>query len=149
MSEIEEIRIKKVHTLLDLIIAAVVTAAGVGVYFVLPGWGILFCFIGILLFVFFKRSCRRVGDSLPLKARSLDIAPEAREGIINFLEQKAETLDFAESAEGDHLYLEAYYNAERQVAYARLYDVAENRFEPATEMVELHGPMAEKLIGKL
>ena len=45
---IMEIKIKKVHTLLDLVISAVVLAAGIGVYFVLPGWGILFGLIGIL-----------------------------------------------------------------------------------------------------
>lgn len=46
MDATEEIRIKKVHTFLDLAIATVVFAAGVGVYFLLPGWGILFCLIG-------------------------------------------------------------------------------------------------------
>lgn len=38
MDATEEIRIKKVHTFLDLAIATVVFAAGVGVYFPLPGW---------------------------------------------------------------------------------------------------------------
>lgn len=49
-----EFKIRKVHTVLDLVISAVVLAAGVGLYFVLPGWGILFALIGILLFTFYK-----------------------------------------------------------------------------------------------
>ena len=51
-----EFKIRKVHTVLDLVISAVVLAAGVGLYFVLPGWGILFALIGILLFTFYKRA---------------------------------------------------------------------------------------------
>ena len=149
MSTIEEIRIKKVHTLLDLTIATIVTAAGVGTYFILPGWGILFCFIGILLFVFYKRANKRVGESALLKEKSLDLTPECRNGIINFLDGKADNLELPISTEGDHLYLEVYYNSDEQLAYARLYDVAENRFEPATEMMELRGAKAQTLIARL
>ena len=123
MNTVEEIRIKKVHTFLDLAIAAVVFAAGVGVYFLLPGWGILFCLIGIVLFAFYKRANKRVGENTPL--------------------------EFTTSLEGDHLYLEVYYNTEVPVAYARLYDVAENRFEPTMAMMELRGSRAQILIDKL
>ena len=89
MAATEEIRIKKVHTFLDLAIAAVVFAAGVGVYFILPGWGILFCLIGVLLFVFYKRASKRVGESKLLKEKSLDIAPECRNSLVIFLEGKS------------------------------------------------------------
>lgn len=89
MAATEEIRIKKVHTFLDLAIAAVVFAAGVGVYFILPGWGILFCLIGVLLFVFYKRASKRVGESTLLKEKSLDIAPECRNSLVIFLEGKS------------------------------------------------------------
>lgn len=149
MGTTEEIKIKKVHTFFDLAIASIVVAAGVGIYPLLPGWGILFCFIGVLLFVFFKRANKRVGEGTLLKEKSLDIAPEYRSGIIDFLQHKTKVLDFATTSEGDHLYLEVYYNTERPVAYVRLYDVAKNRFDAATEMVELQGPMAVKIISKL
>lgn len=149
MNTVEEIRIKKVHTFLDLAIAAVVFAAGVGVYFLLPGWGILFCLIGIVLFAFYKRANKRVGENTLLKEKHLDLAPECRSGIMAFLDQKSDSLEFTTSLEGDHLYLEVYYNTEVPVAYARLYDVAENRFEPTMAMMELRGSRAQILIDKL
>ena len=149
MGTTEEIQIKKVHTFLDLAIAAVVFAAGVGIYFLLPGWGILFCLIGVLLFVFYKRANKRVGDSALLKEKSLDIAPECRDSIIGFLEGKSDELELHAASEGDHLYLEVYFNTEEKLAYARLYDVAENRFEPATDMKELQDSRALTLITKL
>ena len=144
-----EIKIKKVHTFLDLSVATVVFAAGVGIYFLLPGWGILFCLIGVLLFVFYKRANKRVGDSALLKEKSLDIAPECRDSIIGFLEGKSDELELHAASEGDHLYLEVYFNTEEKLAYARLYDVAENRFEPATDMKELQDSRALTLITKL
>lgn len=149
MDATEEIRIKKVHTFLDLAIATVVFAAGVGVYFLLPGWGILFCLIGVLLFVFYKRANKRVGESVLLKEKTLDLALESRNGIINFLDGTTDKLELPAASEGDHLYMEVYFNAEMQVAYAKLYDVAENRFEPATKMKEIRGSRAQTLITKL
>lgn len=146
MDTTEEIRIKKVHTFLDLAVSAAVFAAGVGVYFILPGWGILFCLVGVLLFAFYKRGVRRVGENVPLKENSMDLAPQCRSGIIDFLDGKTDNLELTKASEGDHLYLEAYFNAEQKLAYARLYDVAENRFEPATRMKEIRGSRANTLI---
>ena len=94
MGPTEEIKIKKVHTFLDLAIASIVLAAGIGLYFLLPGWGILFCLIGVLLFVFYKRANKRVGESTLLKEKSLDINPEYRSRIIDFLENNTDVLDF-------------------------------------------------------
>ncbi len=149
MNTTEEIKIKKVHTFLDLAIASVVTAAGVGLYFLLPGWGVLFCLIGILLFAFYRRANKRVGERTLLKEASLDIDPGCRSGILDFLGGKADTMECEAASEGSHLYLQVYYNADETVAYAQLYDVAENSFEPATGMTELRGPKAQTLIGKL
>ena len=144
-----EIKIKKVHTLLDLVISAVVLAAGVGLYFVLPGWGVLFCLIGILLFAFYKRSYRRIGERTSLKQKDQDLAVENRDNVMAFLEGKSADLSLSPAGEGDHLWLDAYYNADAAVAYAQLYDVADNRFDPATQLVELKGDKALKLIAQL
>ena len=149
MSATEEIKIKKVHTFLDLAVATVVFAAGIGLYFLLPGWGLLLCLIGILLFAFYKRADRRVGERTRLKEKTLDLSPGCRQGVVDFLDGKADGLELPAAAEGDYLYLEVYFNADRQVAYARLYDVAENRFEPATAMTMLQGARAQTLITKL
>ena len=45
--------------------------------------------------------------------------------------------------------LEIYYNARASVAYAQLFDFSNYTYEPATDIVELRGPRAGKLIGKL
>lgn len=149
MGATEEIKIKKVHTFLDLAIATVVFVAGIGVFFLLPGWGVLFCLIGVLLFAFYKRAYKRVGENAVLKEQSLDVALEGRKGIVDFLEGRGDKLDLPAASEGDHLYLEVYYNAREPLAYARLYDMAENSFEPATGMKELKGSKAQTLIAKL
>lgn len=144
-----EIRIKKVHTLLDLVVSVAVIAAGVGLYFVLPGWGILFCLIGVLLIVFWKRASKRVGESTLLKEIDVDLVPECRDALIGFLEGDGELPELSKSDDGDHLWMEVFFNKDEKVAYARLYDVAANNFEPATGMLELRGPKAEKLISRI
>lgn len=144
-----EIKIKKVHTLLDLVISAVVLAIGVGVYYVLPGWGILLGLIGILLFAFYKRSYRRVGDRTSLKQKDRDLARESRDAAMAFLQGRSDELQLSPAGDGDHLWLDVYYNAESAVAYAQLFYVAENRFDPATQLVELKGDKARKLIAQL
>ena len=103
MGTTEEIKIKKVHTFLVLAIASIVLAAGIGLYFLLPGWGILFCFICVLLFVFYKREDKRVGEATLLKEKTLDIDPKYRSGIIDFLEDNTDVLDFETTSEADHL----------------------------------------------
>ena len=147
MSATEEI--KKVHTFLDLAIATVVFAAGIGFYFLLPGWGILFCLIGVLLFVFYKRAYKRVGESTLLKEKSLECALECMNGIIDFLGGKADNLELKTAPEGDHLYLETFFNANAQLVYVQLYEVKENNFIPITDMVEFKGNKAQILITKL
>jgi hypothetical protein len=149
MNTTGEIKIKKDHTLLDLVISSAVFAAGVGLYFVLPGWGILFCLIGVLLFVFYKRANKRVGGSTLLKETSLDVDLEYRDSLKAFLSDGAELPAFELSKEGDHLYFETFHNEEAKVAYAQLFDVADNKFEAVTDIVELRGSRAEKLISKL
>ena len=144
-----EISIKKVHTLLDLVVSALVTAAGIGLYFVLPGWGILFCLIGVLLFLFYKRAYKREGVSTLLKEKSLDISRECLNGIIDFLGGATGDLELSAALDEDHLYLETFFNANAQQAYVRLYEVKENSFIPITEMVELKGAKAQTLITKL
>ena len=144
-----EFKIRKVHTVLDLVISAVVLAAGVGLYFVLPGWGILFALIGILLFTFYKRANMCVGDKTLLKEKTLDLATDIREQLTAFLSGQADIPELTPSGEDEHLYLEVYYNADAAVVYAQLFDFSNYTYEPATEIVELRGEKAEKLIGKL
>ena len=50
---------------------------------------------------------------------------------------------------GGIIRIEVYHNADAALAYARLFDFSNYTYEPATDLVELRGPRAEKLITKL
>ena len=144
-----EIKIKKVHTALDIIVSVIVFASGIGLYFLLPGWGILFCLIGVLLFVFWKRADKRVGESTVLKEKAADVDLDCRESIIGFLEGENEVPQIREANAGDHIWMDVFYNKAASVAYVQLYDVAENSFEEATGLIELRGDRADKLISAI
>ena len=45
--------------------------------------------------------------------------------------------------------MEVYYNVDASIAYAQLFDFSNYTYEPATEIVELRGPKADKLISKI
>lgn len=149
MGNSSEIIIKRTHTLTDILLSTAVFAAGVGTYFVLPGWGILFCFVGVLLFAFRKSGIIRTGDGTRLREKSLDLPVSCRDSILSFLEGGTTLPDLVPCEDNEHLYLEVYYNAEAKVAYAKLYDVAPCSFEQATPYIEVRGERAELLIGKL
>ena len=51
--------------------------------------------------------------------------------------------------EGGSVRLDVYYNQAMDIAYAQLYDFCNYTYEPATEVVELRGEMADRLISKL
>ena len=53
------------------------------------------------------------------------------------------------SINGGVIRLEVYYNADASLAYAQLFDFSNYTYEPATGIVELRGPKADKLITKL
>ena len=50
---------------------------------------------------------------------------------------------------GGIIRIEVYHNADAALAYAQLFDFSNYTYEPATDLVELRGPRAEKLITKL
>lgn len=144
-----EIKIKPVHTLKDLIFSALVVAAGIGLFFVATGWGILFCLIGVLMFVFYKGAYKRVGESTRLSQKTVDLSPDYRQSVVDFLEGKDVDPEIVVFCDGDHLYLDVYFNSDMTLAYAKLFDVSNNNFEPVIGFVELHGEKAKKLVGKL
>lgn len=50
---------------------------------------------------------------------------------------------------GGIIRLEVYYRAAASVAYAQLFDFSNYTYQPATGIVELRGPKADKLITEL
>lgn len=144
-----EINIKSVHTVKDLVISAIVLAAGIGLYFVNTGLGVIIGVCGLLLLLFYKTGHKREGEDILLRKKAIDVAHRCRESLKGFLEGKDVEPEINTNENGGVIRLEIYYNADAAVAYAQLFDFSNYTYESATEIVELRGPRAEKLITKL
>ena len=144
-----EIKLKRVHTAKDLIISAIVVAAGIGLYFVNAGLSGVITVCGLLLLVFYKAGYKREGEDIVLHKAALDISHSCRDSLKGFLEGKDVEPDVKTNMNGGVVRLEVCYNADAAIAYAQLFDFSNYTYEPATEIVELRGPKAEKLISKL
>lgn len=144
-----EIKLKKVHTAKDLLISAIVLAAGIGLFFVNAGLGILLVVCGVLMLLFYKAGNKCEGEDIVLQKKALDIAHTCKDALKGFLEGKDVDPEVNTSINGGIIRLEVYYNAAASVAYAQLFDFSNYTYEPATEIVELRGERAVKLIEKL
>lgn len=144
-----EIKLKKVHTAKDLVISAMVLAAGIGLYFVNAGLGITIALCGLLLLIFYKAGLKREGEGIVLRKAALDVSHSCRDSLKGFLDGKDVEPQIDRTALGGIVRLEVYYNADAGIAYAQLFDFSNYTYEPATELVELRGSRAEKLISKL
>lgn len=141
-----EIQLKKVHTVKDLVISAIVLAAGTGLYFVNAGLGITTALCGFLLLVFYKAGYKREGEDIVLRKAALEVSHSCRDSLKGFLDGKEVEPQIDKTAVGGIIRLEVYYNADAAIAYAQLFDFSNYTYEPATELIELRGPKAEKLI---
>ena len=144
-----EIKFKSVHTVKDLVISATILAAGIGLYFVNAGLGVVIAVCGLLMLLFYKSGHKREGEGIVLKKKAFDIAYHCRDSVKGFLEGKDVEPELDTKENGGVVRLEIYYNTDAAVAYAQLFDFSSYTYEPATEIVELRGQRAEKLIGKL
>lgn len=144
-----EIKLRKVHTAKDLVISAIILGAGIGLYFWNAGLGITIAVCGLLLLLFYKAGHKRDGEDIILRKAALDVSHSCRDSLKGFLEGKDVEPEVETNISGGVVRLEAYYNADAAIAYAQLFDFSNYTYEPATEIVELRGPKAEKLICKL
>ena len=144
-----EIKLKKVHTQRDLSISAIIVAAGIGLYFLQSGLGIFLAACGILLLLCWKSGYRREGENTLLQKKALDVSHASRESLKDFLEGKDVDPQLDTTNKGGIIRLEAYCNAVESLAYAQLFDFSNYSYEPCTELVELRGSRADKLIKKL
>ena len=144
-----EIRINKVHIVKDLILSALIVAAGAGLYFVNAGLGILVGVCGLLMLIFYKAAFKREGEDTVLRKTALDISHSCRDSLMEFLDGKDVEPQVNTSADGAVIRLEVYYNAAASIAYAQLFDFSNYTYVKATEIVELRGNKANILISKL
>lgn len=144
-----EIKLKKVHTAKDLSISAIVLAAGIGLYFINAGLGIVIALCGLLLLLLWKVGFKREGEDIVLQKKALDLAHSCRESLKGFLDGKDVEPEVKPNTNGGVIRLEAYYNEAEAVAYAQIFDFSNYTYEPATEIIELRGERAKTLISKL
>ena len=144
-----EIQLKKVHTGKDLAISGLLFAAGIGLYFVNAGLGATIALCGLLLLIFYKAGYKREGENIVLRKTALDVSHSCRDSLKGFLDGKDVEPQIDKSALGGIVRLEVCYNADAAIAYAQLFDFSNYTYEPATEIVELRGHKADKLISKL
>ncbi len=143
-----EIKLKKVHTAKDLVISALILAAGIGLYFFNAGLGAVIAVCALLMLLFYKDGYKREEEGIVLHKKAIDIAHTCRDSLKGFLEGKDVEPEVNTSLSGGVIRLEAYYNADAAICYVQLFDFSNYTYEPATEMVELRGPRAKKIIGK-
>ena len=144
-----EIKLNKVHTGKDLLISAIILAAGIGLYFVNAALGIFIAVCGLLMLLLYKSGFKREGDDTVLEKKALDIAHSCRQSVMEFLDGKDVEPDIDKNVAGGVIRIEAYYNAAEKVAYVQLYDFSNYTYEAATGLVELRGERASKLISEL
>jgi hypothetical protein len=140
---------RRVHTLNNIIITAVIAVAGIGLYFVNPGLGISLVVVAVLLFFLWKSGFRKDGLSTVFTKEAIDVPRSFRQNIIDFLEGKSDDVEFQEGCEGGCVRIEAFYNKHEQIAFAQLMDFSSYTYQPVGEMVELRGAKAAKFIETL
>ena len=144
-----EITLKKVHTAKDLAISAIVLAAGIGLYFINAGLGIVIGLCGLLLLLLWKAGFKREGEEILLQKKALDVAHSCRESLKGFLDGKDVEPEVKPNTNGGVIRLEVYYNASEAIAYAQIFDFSNYTYEPATDIIEIRGERAKTLINKL
>ena len=144
-----EINFKKVHTGKDLAISTIVLLAGIGLYFVNKGLGIIIAVCGLAMFLLYKGGYKKNGQGIVLQKKSEDLCKSCRQSILDYLNGKDVTPQIKKGDEGGSVRLDVYYNAAAEIAYAQLFDFRNYAYEPETDVVALHSPRADKLISQL
>ena len=144
-----EINFKKVHTGKDITISSITLLAGIGLFFVNKGLGVCIAVCGLLMLLIYKGGYKKDGKGVLLTKKSEDLCKACRTSILEFLSGKDTVPYIKKGNEGGSVRLDVYYNQSADIAYAQLYDFCNYTYEPATEVVELKGEMAARLVSQL
>jgi hypothetical protein len=144
-----ETQLKKIHTGKDLFISGIIIAAGIGLYFWNAGLGGVIGVCGLLMLLFYKAGYKANGEGPVLTKKAMDLSHACRNSIVDYLGGKDVDPALNEAGLGASVRLEVYYNKAEGIVFAQLFDFSNYTYEPATQLVELHSPRADKLLGKL
>lgn len=144
-----KINFKKVHTGKDITISSITLLAGIGLFFVNKGLGVCIAVCGLLMLFIYKGGYKKDGKGAVLTKKSEDLCKACRTSILEFLGGKDTVPYIKKGNEGGSVRLDVYYNQAADIAYAQLYDFCNYTYEPATEIVELKGETATRLISQI
>ena len=144
-----EINFKKVHTGKDLAISTIVLLAGVGLFFVNKGLGVILAVCGLAMLFLNKGGYKKDGQGIVLQKKSEDLCKCCKPSVVEYLNGKDVTPQIKKGNEGGSVRLDVYYNAAAGIAYVQLFDFRNYTYEPETDVIELHSPKADKLISQL
>lgn len=144
-----DINFKKVHTVKDLAISIIIILAGAGMFFGNKGLGICIAVCGLVSLLIFKGGYKKDGKGILFTRKSMDLCQSCKPSIVDYLKGTDVTPEIKEGNEGGSVRLDVYYNESESIAYAQLYTFSNYTYESETEMVELKGDKAVKLINQL
>ena len=101
------------------------------------------------MFFLCKGGYKKDGNGPVLTKKSEDVCKACRAPLAEFLNGKECNPCVKKGNEGGSARLDVYYNEKEGIAYAQLFDFCNYAYEPLTEMVELTGQKAFKLISQL
>jgi len=144
-----EYNFKKVHTGKDLTISLILTAAGIGLFFLNGGVGITVAVGGILCLLFYRGGfkCNGQGDLLTRDIFELSMA--SKPSLADFLNGKDIIPSIRKGSEGGTLHLTVYSNKDRSIGYAQLQEFCHFAYEPVTGIVELSSLQTGRLFSEL
>ncbi len=144
-----EMNFKKVHTVTDLVISAVILIAGIVLSFYSLGIGFIVALCGLLMVLFCKGGYKKDGEGVVLKKKSEELCKSSKASVVEFLNGKSAEVTLKQGNEGGCVRLLVYYNKCEKIAYAQLFDFHDYSYQPSMDMVELRGECVDKLLAKL
>ena len=140
---------KKVHAIKDLIISGCIILAGAALSFVHKATGVCIFLCGIIFLILYKSGYKLNGEGIFLQKKSMELNYNCRESLLDFLNGKKIEPMLVQGNEGGTVLLEVWFNAPADIAYAKLSEYKELRFQPVTDIVKLPADQAQLLIQKI
>lgn len=141
--------IKKVHTSRDLVVSLGLIIIGIGLYFVNPGCAVCIGALGILLLFLYRVGYRIGDDKTVYHKRSVDLCRGCKEPLVDFLEDKAPTLEIKEGADGGCIRVDFFYTDAKSKSYVQLYDFLSYEYHKDGDLREVPTEKTPELLKKL
>lgn len=141
--------IKKVHAGKDLAISTIILIAAVGLFFVNKASGICIAALAFFMLLFYKSGYKINGEKTVFTKKSADLCKECKSALMDFLNGKDTTPIIKEGNEGGCIRVDVYFSKAESKAFIQVFDFCNYEYKEATELIELNGQRAEKIIAQL